>query len=396
MVNQRKVWEEEKKALEERKKIEVRKKELAEEQAKEELQKKLEAAGSRRRVDRVDWMYQGPSSGQAGTTEEMEGYLLGKRRIDGLIKGDEHKKLEKQAGQESFLALQNANTLRDTAVKIREDPMLAIKRQEQAAYEALMNDPAKRRQLLALAGKPEEPIKKEKKPRNHRHHHRHHDDASDDDRRHKRRRRDDNDERGHRGHRSERRRSASPSSRRRNDSDEDRPSRRRRTEEYSRSEYRRRSPSPRERRRSPSPARRRPSPSPNEWRKSPSPIRRRREDSPRRSEHRRPYRPDTSSQPRTGDNDSHLASQKLSDAERERKLAEMQQNASTLDVDREKRLAALAEQEKADREVEDTAREKASKNGDRGEFMRNMHRQAGELGLADRIGRGRQGLQKDD
>ena len=388
MVNQRKVWEEEKKALEERKKIEVRKKELAEEQAKEELQKKLEAAGSRRRVDRVDWMYQGPSSGQAGTTEEMEGYLLGKRRIDGLIKGDEHKKLEKQAGQESFMALQNANTLRDTAVKIREDPMLAIKRQEQAAYEALMNDPAKRRQLLALAGKSEEPIKKEKKHRTHRHHHRHHDDSSDDDRRHKRRRRDD-EERGHRSHRSERRRSASPGDRRRNDSDDDRPSRRRRTEEYSRSEYRQRSPSPRVRKRSRSPLF-------NERRRSPSPIRRRREDSPRRDDYQRSRRPDNYPRPRPGDKESHTMPQKISDADRERKLAEMQQNASSLDVDREKRLAALAKQEKVDREEEDNARAKASRNGDKGEFMRNMNRQVGELGLADRIGRGRQGLQKDD
>lgn len=91
-----------------------------------------------------------------------------------------------------------------------------------------------------------------------------------------------------------------------------------------------------------------------------------------------------------------MVSQKISDADRERKLAEMQQNASTLDVDREKRLTALAEREKEDREAEDNARAKASRNGDKGEFMRNMNRKAGELGLADRIGRGRQGLQKDD
>jgi hypothetical protein len=72
MSNQRRVWEEEKKALDERKRTEQRIKELKEERAKEEIQNKLEAAGSRKRVDRVDWMYQGPSSGQAGTTEEME------------------------------------------------------------------------------------------------------------------------------------------------------------------------------------------------------------------------------------------------------------------------------------------------------------------------------------
>lgn len=74
----------------------------------------------------------------------------------------------------------------------------------------------------------------------------------------------------------------------------------------------------------------------------------------------------------------------------------MQNDASTLDLDREKRLAAIAEKEKADREVEDKARAESSKYGDKGDFVNVLHRKAGEMGLADRIGRGRQGLQKDD
>ncbi|KAG7007683.1 hypothetical protein G7Y79_00008g023210 [Physcia stellaris] len=148
MSNQRRVWEEEKKALEERKRIEQMMKERQEERQIQELQEMQEAAGGKKRLNRVDWMYSGPSAGQTGTTEEMEGYLLGKRRVDGLIKGTEHKKLEKKSDEDSFMALQNANTVRDTAAKIREDPMLAIKKQEQAAYEALMNDPVKRRLLL--------------------------------------------------------------------------------------------------------------------------------------------------------------------------------------------------------------------------------------------------------
>ncbi|KAI4123972.1 MAG: hypothetical protein LQ347_005922, partial [Umbilicaria vellea] len=152
MSNQRRVWEEEKKALDERKRIDQMVKERAEERQIQELQEMQEAAGGKKRLNRVDWMYSGPSSGQAGTTEEMEGYLLGKRRVDGLLKGTEHKKLEKAATEDSFMALQNANTLKDTASKIREDPMLAIKKQEQAAYEAMMNDPVRRRLLLKAAG----------------------------------------------------------------------------------------------------------------------------------------------------------------------------------------------------------------------------------------------------
>lgn len=49
-----------------------------------------------------------------------------------------------------FIAVQNANTARDTASKIREDPLLAIKRQEQAALAAMANRPDIRRQLKAL------------------------------------------------------------------------------------------------------------------------------------------------------------------------------------------------------------------------------------------------------
>jgi hypothetical protein len=442
MSNQRRVWEEEKKALDERKRTDQRIKELKEERAKEEIQAKLEAAGSRKRVDRVDWMYQGPSSGQAGTTEEMEGYLLGKRRIDGLIKGSEHKKLEKQATEDSFMALQNANTLRDTAAKIREDPMLAIKRQEQAAYEAMMNDPIKRKQLLALAGQGEETkVKREKKHR--RHYHRHRDD-SDDERRHKRRRKDD-DDRAHRSRKPEHRRHRSPSysrspspARRRDTSVKARrprsaspDDRGRRRSERDRDYHRRRRNSSSVDSRSPSVHRRQRS-STNS--RSPSPYRRRSPDRrrsypvPRASgDHRsdgyrrdgrdrrdsrdrkyneasrrngadgwneRRYRGNERKDDRVSGRD--MPSEEEVEAERQRKLAAMQQDASSLDLDREKRLVALAEQEKAAREAEDQARAKSSKYGDRADFVNGMHRKAGDMGLADRIGRGRHGLQKED
>lgn len=49
-----------------------------------------------------------------------------------------------------FIAVQNANTARDTASKIREDPMFLIKKQELAAIEAMKNDPAIRRKLKEM------------------------------------------------------------------------------------------------------------------------------------------------------------------------------------------------------------------------------------------------------
>jgi hypothetical protein len=420
MSNQRRVWEEEKKALDERKRTEQRIKELKEERAKEEIQQKLEAAGSRKRVDRVDWMYQGPSSGQAGTTEEMEGYLLGKRRIDGLIKGTDHKKLEKQASEDSFMALQHANTLRDTAAKIREDPMLAIKKQEQAAYEAMMNDPIKRRQLLASIGGSEEK-KAKSKERKHRHHHRHHRhrDDSDGERRRKRRRtgdeeRNDEDTQEHyrRRHSDSRRpgsrsispgrdgydrnrrqfsRSASPPRRRQDDYD-DRNGYSSRTRNQRRRSYSFTSDS-----RSPSPDRRRESYRPSRG----DQARRGNEDSYRSDGQWRDYNDPRHHYPERRDDRLSTERRDLrtpsadNEEERQRKLAAMQQDASALDEDREKRLAALAEQEKAAREAEDMARAKSSKYGDRGDFVNGLHRKAGDMGLADRIGRSRQGLQRE-
>ncbi|KAK1995435.1 hypothetical protein LX36DRAFT_162587 [Colletotrichum falcatum] len=413
--NQAKVWEEERKALEERKKTQQRINELKEEREREELQKKLEAAGHTKRVDRVEFLYSGPTDGQTGTTEERESYLLGKRRIDNLLKGTEHKNLEKQAGQESFMALQTANTARDTAAKVREDPLLAIKRQEQAAYEAMMNDPIKRRQLLASMGMADDKLKSRDKEERHkrRHHHRHR--GGDDDRdRHRKRRRSYS-------------RSRSPRRRREEQMDEDRYERpRRRSDSEDRQSHRHRRTS-----RSRSPRRRdsgdkddyarrnRSSRREDRERQRPGSVSdeeratRRRERSPRSNDRRRDYRNEDASGPwgrgRNYDNrrqdqgrrsddrvsDSKEAGNQASDEDRARKLAAMQAAASDLDTDRVRRLAALEEREKAARDADNQARERSSKYGDR-EFVNGLHRKAGNMSLGERMGRSRQGLQRDD
>jgi hypothetical protein len=361
MSNQKKVWEEEKKALEERKKIDQIMKERAEERVIQELEEMQEAAGGKKRMSRVDWMYNGPASGQAGTTEEMEGYLLGKRRIDGLIKGTDNQKLEKSAKEDSFMALQNANTMRDTAAKIIEDPMLAIKKQEQAAYEAMMNDPVKRKMLLKAAGQAEaEPEREYKRRKHHHHHHRHRDDR---DRDHRSRRRNDNrhERSSHRRRRSDtpsesrsrspprrRERSRSPYSRRRSYSAQNRQERRTRS----------RSHSPQHRNGHGNGVRKMQS-----WHSS------------------RPERPRSQSPQRDGSGASKEAS------DRAARLAAMQQDASELDEQREKRLAEIAERDRADRERDDAARARNAKYGGRADFVDNFHKKAGDMSLGDRMGR---------
>lgn len=372
MSNQRKVWEEEKKALDERKRIDQMMKERQEERQIQELQQMQEAAGGKKRLNRVEWMYSGPASGQAGTTEEMEGYLLGKRRIDGLIKGTEHKKLEKAAAEESFMALQHANTLKDTASKIREDPMLAIKKQEQAAYEAMMNDPVKRRQLLKAAGG-DVKVEKERKHRKHRHH----DDDDDSHRRHKRRRREEVEDRHSESRHQRRRRSESPSyprSRSPYSGSNGRADRRDRERHYGIRKSNSSSYS-----RSPSPYRRR----------SPSPYTRRVDD------HRLAKSKSWSTASHRHSTSSRQKSPPELEDTRSKKLAAMQQAASELDQDREKRIAAMEERERADREADDVARAKSAKYGGKGDFVNGLNRKAGDMDLSERVRRGRRGMERE-
>ncbi|KAK7984006.1 ribosome biogenesis protein Nop16 [Apiospora arundinis] len=366
MKNQARVYDEEKKALEERKRTEQRIRELKEERAKEEIQNQLEAAGNRKRVDRVDWMYSGPSDTGGGTAEEQESYLLGKRRVDNLIKGTDHQKLEKNAGEESFMALQNANTARDTAAKIRDDPLLAMKKQEQAAYEAIMKDPTRRRQLLATMGKTEESASKsreEKHSRRHRHRHRSHS-RDREPRRHRHHRsdsraRDDSRdrERRHRRHRSGSR-DPSPRSRspRPSRSDEDRHRSRRNYSEERTTERPRRDGSERR-----DTYDRRPHRGEREY------TQRGRRDGPRH--------PNMHSNGNGNGNRNESGGNSSAEAEEERarKLAAMQAAASELDVDRVKRLAALEERERLEREKDNKAREKSGKYADQ-EFVNGLRK----------------------
>ncbi|KAI8249305.1 Pre-mRNA-splicing factor CWC25 [Colletotrichum sp. SAR11_239] len=376
LKNQAKVWEEEKKALEERKKTQQRINELKEERAREELQKKLEAAGHTKKVDRVEFLYSGPTDGQTGTTEERESYLLGKRRIDNLLKGTEHKNLEKQAGQESFMALQTANTARDTAAKVREDPLLAIKRQEQAAYEAMMNDPIKRRQLLASMG-----IEDQQK---------------------------DNDGALNLDPDPEAPGGAKAILTTKTDARDDTGVATLRTETEAATDEG----DPRGRDRLAAVIQARRTTTRGETGESVVTIVREganplsqtktvpgdRNGEASGSRDRRPYdnrRFDRNRDTRGDGRANGKADDSAADEERARKLAAMQAAASDLDTDRDRRLAALEAQEKAAREADNQAREKSSKYGDR-QFVNGLHRKAGNLGLAERLGRGRQGLQRDD
>ncbi|KAH6630531.1 pre-mRNA-splicing factor CWC25 [Chaetomium sp. MPI-SDFR-AT-0129] len=408
-------------AIAERKKLQQRLQEIEEERKKEEIQKALEAAGGKPRLQRVEWMYSGPTDGQAGDAAENEAYLLGKRRIDKLLQDNDVKKLQKStqdsAGAAPVPAIANA---RDVATKIREDPMLAIKRQEQQAYEAMMKDPIRRRQLLASMGIDDTQDKsKRKEERRHKHRHthrshRHRDERESDkySRRHRSdsrdrsrspRRRDsvEDDRRRRRRDSRDRRRERSVSTDSRDRSSEDRRDKRDTRDRRSRS----RDGVHKDRRsrvasRSASPPRRRRDYSADRH------DRGKREQSGERSGGYNPRSGNSYNNSRKYDDDRRDRApprqdrhpqrpsggatadrEKAAQEERARKLAAMQEAATDLDKDREQRLALLADQERAEQESDDRARQRNKRFGGDAGFMNDLHSRAAELKVADRVGR---------
>jgi hypothetical protein len=329
--NQERVWKEEKSALEERKLIEKLRKEREEEAQIEELQRLQAENGGKVVQRRVDWMYAGPS-GDAGVTEEREGYLLGKRRIDNLLKDNDTQSLQKGAavGIDAAAADPNANNARDTQKKVLQDPLLMIQKQKMEMQLKAMKD-------AKYAEKREKEKERERK--------------------HKHRDRERSREREHKH--SRRHRSRSPRRREDRDDRRDRDSHRRRSRSRSRSPYRKHG------------------------------SRRDRSQSPRRREDRgdlrdrHTYRRRDRTPPRKQPDDAE-AHQSAAD-----RLAAMQAEATSLE---EQRAERVRQQEIKDREEEE--KQKIQKDGGR-RFISSMRGQASNMDLGDAIARGRQNLRAE-
>ncbi|KAJ3573054.1 hypothetical protein NP233_g2688 [Leucocoprinus birnbaumii] len=397
LKNQERVWLEEKKALEEKKKLDQLRKEKEEERQLQELQRMQEEQNRQK---------------AAGETR-MDDYLLGKKRVDKILTADDNAKLG--ASHKNFIAIQNANNARDIQAKIREDPLLAIKQQEQAAYQSLMSNPLRLREMQERNGiqpkKDKKERKREKEERKRlkaeRKHRRERDSRSLSPRDH-RHSRSPNDRRRSRSPYN-RRRSPSPSMRRSGSRDRDyhrlprhddrhssrySPERRRRGDSRSpmRDDRGRDRDSylapPSSQRRSMSPrhdnSRRSRSPAPRYSDDRHSGLRRYRADRSRSPQRRAPPPPPRQSRPPEKD-------AKTLAEERAARLAAMTSNANDMQVDRKQRLAELLEKEKAELAREEQERVKSAKSGGVGSFMSADYKKVygGEGGLEDRIRRAR-------
>jgi hypothetical protein len=364
--NQEKVWKEEKSALEERKLIEKLRKEREEERQIEELQKLQEAAGGKVATKRVDWMYSGPGGDGSGVTEEREGYLLGKRRIDQLLTNNDTQALQKGAAVGiDAVGATNANSARDTQKKVLEDPLLMIQKQRMELQLKAMKDAQKQ-------AKYEEKRTKEKE-RDGKHRNR------DGDRERHRSRRHRSRSRSHdRGDRGDRDRSERKHRRHDRDDRDDRDKHRRRSKSRSRSPFRK-SRHDDNRRRSRSPRRR-------EDREDRDDYRRRDRSPPRRTydNNRRGFNEDRPRRPR-----SPSAAQEAAKESAAERLAKMQADASSLETERSQRV-----REQEIKDAEEEAKHKQDKDGGQ-RFVSSVRNQATNMDIGSAISRSRQNFRAE-
>lgn len=375
LKNQERVWLEEKKALEEKKKTDQLRKEREEERQVQELQRLQEEKTGKRRTEKLDWLYATPASGSGPSASEMEEYLLGKKRVDKILVADENAKLG--AAHKNFIAVQNANTARDVASKVREDPLFAIMQQQQSAMQALRDNPLRLKELQERTGVTlKDKSKKDKKDKKDKKGKRRHD--SDEDERSDKRRRFEDDERDRHHHHRRRSRSRNRSShtderhpRSYTRSSRSRSPPRRRMDDRSPREYSRRSRSP--------------PPRSNHRLRSPETSKSRSYGSPPRREHRdhgrRPRSPAPSNSRKGYDN-----------SERQARLAAMSSDANTMEKDRVERLAILAAEDEAKLAMEEAERKRNARDGVLGSFVATQQKQAMDLSLGDKMRQGHRGF----
>uniref|UniRef100_A0AAY4DCA9 CBF1-interacting co-repressor CIR N-terminal domain-containing protein n=1 Tax=Denticeps clupeoides TaxID=299321 RepID=A0AAY4DCA9_9TELE len=153
LKNIERVWKVEQKHEAERKKIEELQKELRAERAREEITRYAQETGAlKKKDDRLDWMYQGPS-GQVSRDE----YLLG-RPVDKQIT-QQYEEPESGPSSDTGLlpgSIFNPNVAAsslDMAAKIREDPLFEIRKREEEKKRGVLTNPVKMKKIKEMVWK---------------------------------------------------------------------------------------------------------------------------------------------------------------------------------------------------------------------------------------------------
>ncbi|KAJ9071132.1 RNA-splicing factor, variant 2 [Entomophthora muscae] len=129
------------------------------------MQQLQEKAGLKKKSNQLDWMYtSGAGHTSGGLDEDKEAYLLGSKKVDKILAASAEQEAVFSLSSGSALDLSSANSLRDTQSKVREDPLLMIKKMEKASLDRYLNNPLKLNQLKeAKKPKKEKKSKKDKK-----------------------------------------------------------------------------------------------------------------------------------------------------------------------------------------------------------------------------------------
>jgi hypothetical protein len=373
--------------------------EKEEERQLQELQRLQEEQTGRKRTEKLEWMYATPATGNGANSNDLEDYLLGKKRVDKLLVGDENQAVRSSctvrikvtdfsqlgASHKNFIAVQHANTLRDTAAKVREDPLFMIKQQEQVALQTLRENPLRLKEMQQRNGLLPKSAKKEKEKKKRRRR------SRSPPRREQRRRRSYSRSRSLSSsrHRSQERMSRQIKSSRRSVSRSRRDSRspkgRLLHESCDYDRHRRRDLSFLRESRYPPPIHSRTNRSEDELTRSLAPTRRSLESSSHRSE-------ESGSPPRRETGYPDCGATEGGESNRADRLAAMVANASEANEERRRRLATRLAEEKAELESEDQLR---ARSGGSSSFINDQQRRVfGGMdgGLGEYMRRGKTGL----
>lgn len=142
--NLEKVWLAESRVEDEKKRLEDYKRELDEERQIEELRRIQAERGdtvSQRRDRTLDWMYEGPA---AQREEEKEEYLLGKVYQEVQANAEVQKIANGEVPGSLWLQKTKPD---DMYLRIREDPLFMIKKEEKIAREKILSNPIRMKRI---------------------------------------------------------------------------------------------------------------------------------------------------------------------------------------------------------------------------------------------------------
>lgn len=156
MKNRESVWKREQEHAEEEAKVKELQRQIEEEREREELENlAARHGGKKKKAERLDFMYNTPLASKA-LDEERDAYLLGEKKVtDTVLSGQGSGNPNMLGGEESqcerVTSLPSAQaqdlSRNENWLRLQNDPLFAIKRQQQLALEKIRKNPVKMQQL---------------------------------------------------------------------------------------------------------------------------------------------------------------------------------------------------------------------------------------------------------